>query len=200
MRDDERRTASRATIPTPLSWSVRLGGLLIPVFVGLGLALGVAARAWMRAITVEPEFTVTGTIGIVLGFAFFGLMQAVAAIAAQRPWRPWPRRGARALGVVGLLPLFGAAGAIMAPAVILAGLAVWHPTWPRLVRWLLALVAAANVAAVSVTIVSDVGLSIRALLGVLGLVLLYSCIVWMAGGTFSRPRPAGARTRESRPA
>lgn len=141
----------------------------------------------MRAITVSPEFTVGGTLGIVLGFAFFALLQAVAALAAQRPWRPWPRRGARLLGVIGLLPVFGAAGAVMAPAVLLAGLAVWHPTWPRVLRWILALGAAANVVAVSVTIISGVGLTIRAPIGILGLVLVYSCIVWMAAGTFSRP-------------
>lgn len=175
-------------IRTPLACAARLGALLVPAFLVGGLALGVVARAWMRAITGSPEFTVGGTLGIVLGFAFFAVLQAIAAIAAERPWRPWPRRGTRLLGVIGLLPLFGAAGAVMAPAVLLAGLAVWHPTWPRILRWLLALGAAANVIAVSVTIVSAVGLAIRAPVGILGLAFVYSCIVWMAAGTFAPPQ------------
>jgi hypothetical protein len=175
--------------PTPLSWAARFGTLLTAMFFALGLLLGAVARGWMRVIAVDPEFTVNGTLGIVLGFGFFAFMQSVAALAAQRPWRSWPRRGARLLGAFGLLPLFVAAGAIMAPAVVSAGLAAWHPMWPTVVRGALTLVAVANVVAVSLTITSNFGLSMRSLIGVCGLVLIYGCIVWMAAGTFSRPRP-----------
>jgi len=171
-----------------LSWATNVGFALIPVFLVLGVLLGAVARAWMRCISTDPEFTVSGTLGIVFGFAFFAVMQSVAALAAERPWRDWPRRGARCLGAVGLLPLFVAAGAVMAPAVILAGLALWHPTWPRIIRLTLALLVAVNVVAVSVTITSDLGISIRSFVGVGGLVLIYLCIVWAAAGTFS-PRP-----------
>lgn len=173
---------------TPLSWATKFGYALIPLFLVLGVLLGVVARAWMRFISTDPEFTVGGTLGIVFGFAFFAVMQSFAALAAERPWRDWPRRGARCLGAVGLLPLFVAAGAMMAPAIIRAGLALLHPTWLRIVRWALALVAAANVVSVSVTITSDLGISVRSLVGVCGLVLIYLCIVWAAAGTFS-PRP-----------
>lgn len=173
--------------PTPLTWAARLGRVLVPVFLVLGLTLGACARAWMRLIAAEPEFTMSGTLFIVLGFGFFAVMQSIAALAAARPWRDWPRRGARCLGVVGLLPLFVAAGAMMAPAVVFAGLALWHPSWPRAVRWVLALVALANVVAVSLTIASDFGVSLRSLAGMCGLVGIYGCIVWAAAGTFSRP-------------
>lgn len=177
---------------TPVSWAAHTGALLVPTFVTLGLLLGVVARGWMRFISAEPEFTVSGTLGIVLGFAFFAGMQSVAAIAAARPWRDWPRRGARCLGVVGLLPLFVAAGALMAPAVVLSGLAVWHPTWPRALRWALGLLALANVVAVSLTITASFGVSLRSLLGVAGLVGIYACIVWLAAGTFSSARRSSA--------
>lgn len=176
-----------ARFPTPLTWAARSGAMIIPAFLGLGLALGILARAWMRLVTVDPEFTVGGTLGIVLGFGFFALMQSIAALAAQRPWRPWSRRAARLLGVVGLLPLFVAAGALMAPAVIAAGLAVWHPTWPALARWVLAVVAIADVVAVTSSIASDHGVSARTLAGVVGLMALYGVIVWLAAGTFARP-------------
>ncbi len=178
--------------PTPVSWAARIGALLVPTFVAVGLLLGVVARGWMRFISVEPEFTVSGTLGIVVGFAFFAGMQSVAALAAARPWRDWPRRGARCLGVLGLLPLFVAAGAVMAPAVVLSGLAVWHPRWPRVLRWALGLLALANVVAVSLTITTSFGVSVRSLVGVASLVLIYVCIVWLAAGTFS-PKPESAR-------
>lgn len=178
--------------PTPLSWAARMGYVLVPVFLVLGLLLGVGARAWMRVISTDPEFTTSGTLFIVLGFSFFAAMQSVAALAAQWPWRDWPRRGARCLGVVGLLPLFTAAGGMMAPAVVFAGLALWHPAWPRAIRWVLALLALANLIAVSLTITSDFGVSWRSLVGICGLVLIYSCIVWAAAGTFSRPNSMAA--------
>lgn len=185
-------------IPTPLVWAERLGCALVPVFLALGLLLGASARAWMRLISADPEFTVSGTLFIVLGFSFFAVMQSIAAIAAQRPWRDWPRRGARFLGVVGLLPLFVAAGAMMAPAVIFAGLAVWHPAWPRAIRWVLALIALANVAAVSLMITTDLGVSLRSLVGVCGLLLVYACIVWAAAGTFARPNSTATKATAAR--
>jgi len=183
--------------PTPLSWAERFGIAVVPLFAALGLLLGIAARGWMRLIAVTPEFTISGTLGIVLGFAFFGLMQSIAALASARRWRTWPRRVARLLGVVGLLPLFVAAGAMMAPAVVLAGLAVWHPRWPVVVRGLLAVLTLANVVAVSSTITSDFAMSARSLVGLAGLLLVYACIVWAAAGTFSPPRAPEPPTPEA---
>jgi hypothetical protein len=188
---------SRA-LPTPLSWAARMGYVLVPVFLVLGLLLGASARAWMRIISTDPEFTVSGTLFIVLGFSFFAAMQSVAALAAERPWRDWPRRGARCLGAVGLLPLFMAAGGIMAPAVVFAGLALWHPSWPRVIRWVLGLIVLANLVAVSLTITSDLGVSWRSLVGICGLLLIYGCIVWAAAGTFSRPNSMAANVAPGR--
>ena len=68
-------------LPTPLSWAARLGYVLVPVFLVLGLLLGASARAWMRTISTDPEFTMSGTFFIVLGFTFFAAMQSVAALA-----------------------------------------------------------------------------------------------------------------------
>lgn len=175
-----------------MSWAARMGYALVPVFLLLGLLVGACARAWMRVISTDPEFTTSGTLFIVLGFSFFSTMQSVAALAAERPWRDWPRRGARCMGVAGLLPLFVAAGGTMAPAAVFAGLALWHPSWPRAIRWVLALIALANLVAVSLTITSDLGVSWRSLVGVGGLVLIYGCIVWAAAGTFSRPNSMAA--------
>ena len=73
-----------------------------------------------------------------------------------------------------------AAGGMMAPAVLLAGLALWHPSWPRVIRWVLAVIVLANLVPVSLTITSDFGVSWRSLVGICGLVLIYGCIVWAA--------------------
>lgn len=177
-----------ASHPTPQSWAATVERWLIPIFVLLGLILGVLARAWMRLISVDPEFTWGGTLAIVLSFAFFALTQAVAAMAAQRPWSDWPRRAARLLGLVGILPLFSAAGAVMAPAVLLAGLAVWHPKWPVLIRAVLGALVIAVMLAVAAGILSDFGFSVRSLIAIFGFIVIYGCIIWMAAGTFSSPR------------
>ena len=71
--------------PTPMSWAARMGYFLVPVFLVLGLLLGACARAWMRIISTDPEFTISGSLFIVLGFSFFAAMQSIAALAAQRP-------------------------------------------------------------------------------------------------------------------
>lgn len=186
-----------SALPTPQSLAARAGLLLVPIFLALGLLLGVVARAWMRLIAREPEFTWSGTLAIVLGFAFFAAMQSVAAIASATPWQKWRRRVARALGVIGLLPLFVAAGSLMAPAVVLAGLAVWHPRWPLLIRCALALLVVADLAVASLTITADFGMSARSLMGISGLLVIYSCIVWMAGGTFAPPRSKPMRGEAS---
>lgn len=174
--------------PMALAFWARLG--VVPLFLLLGLLVGVLARGWMRLISTEPEFTWAGTLGIIGGFGFFATMQSIAALASATPWSTWPRRLARCLGLIGLLPLFVAAGAVMAPFVVLAGLATWHPSWPPVVRGTLAALALANLAAVGYSIVSDHGLSLRSALGFAGLVLLYAGIVWAAAGTFAPARPA----------
>jgi small-conductance mechanosensitive channel len=186
--------AFRVPLNTPQLVAQTVGRNIIPLALGTGLALGVTARAWMRLITTEPEFTVGGTLGIVLGFALFAVMQSISALASQRPWRDWPRRGARLLGLMGMLPLMFAAGALMAPTIVLGGLALWHPQWPRPIRWVLGLLVLLNVAVVGEGIASDHGVSARTVLGVCGLLLIYSCIVWATAGTFAPPR---RRVRES---
>ena len=49
-----------------------------------GLTLGIMARAWMRLISENPEFTWNGTIFIVGGFTVFGFTQSVVAVARRR--------------------------------------------------------------------------------------------------------------------
>jgi hypothetical protein len=162
------------------------GWAAVPVAAAAGLIGAIAARAWMRLISTDPEFTWNGSVFIAIGFGIFATAQAIATRA--RSGRPWVRRVARGFGLVAMLPLFVGAGAFMAPTVLLGGLAVWHPGWPRAVRALLALGVLANVVLVVVTIVDDFGASPRSLAGIVGLILVYAGIVWATAGTFA---PAG---------
>jgi hypothetical protein len=52
-----------------------------------GLTLGILARAWMRLISDDPQFTWNGTIFIVGGFTVFGFTQSVVAVGRRRPRR-----------------------------------------------------------------------------------------------------------------
>ncbi|HEX3090737.1 MAG TPA: hypothetical protein VHQ23_18940 [Ilumatobacteraceae bacterium] len=90
-----------------------------------GFGLGVIARAWMRLIAEEPEFTVAGTVSVVLAFTIFGLTQSIAAVARQRALRRRTLTVARIAGVIGFVPLFIGAGALMLPTVVLGLLAIY---------------------------------------------------------------------------
>jgi len=153
-----------------------------------GAALGVAARAWMRLISEDPEFTWSGTLFIIGGFAVFGLAQAVVAQGRGRVRGRGGLSALRALGGVGMLPLFVAAGAIMAPTVIAGGLARSHPAWPRSARAVATGVAALPVASVSYDLVSSFGWGWRSLAGTAGLLAVYAAIIWATGPTL-RPLP-----------
>jgi hypothetical protein len=169
------------TVPAPpRAASALLFGLLS------GFLLGVLARAWMRLITEDPEFTWNGTMFIVIGFTFFGLTQAVATLAARRGRRRWLVRAGRVVGIMGILPLFGAAGAFMAPTVIGGGFAVARPEWTRAARASCLAVAAVPVLLITGDLIDAFGWSLHALAGLVGLLAIYGAVVVLAGATFSR--------------
>ncbi|MEO8266896.1 MAG: hypothetical protein ABI706_15440 [Ilumatobacteraceae bacterium] len=148
-----------------------------------GPALGVIARAWMRLIAEDPDFTWSGTIFIVLAFTIFGITQAIAAVARQRATRRWTLTMARMLGGVGFLPLFVGAGAIMMPTVVGGGFALNRPEWSRLVRGLCMLAAAGPVVLVASQLVGSFGWSLHALAGFVVMLAIYGTII--AATTFS---------------
>ncbi len=154
-----------------------------------GFALGVAARAWMRLISDDPEFTWGGTLFIVLGVTFFATMQSVVAVVRIRARRRWVRGVVRGLGIAAMLPLFMAAGGIMFPTVIGGGLAHARTGWNRWVRALLLVIALAPVVLVTTMIQGDFGWTLHTLAGVLSMIGVYSVIVWATQFSFA-PRPA----------
>jgi len=152
-----------------------------------GFLLGVFARAWMRLISEDPEFSWNGTIFIVAAFTIFGLTQAIVAVGRQRARRRWTRAIVRAIGIIGMAPLFGGAGAFMIPTAVGGGLAFARRGWTPTARWICAGVAMLPVAVITIDLVDAFGFSLHTLLGFLGLVGLYGLVVWMARFTFAAP-------------
>jgi hypothetical protein len=172
-RAEDDRTARPA-------WTV-LAALVVGALAGA--VLGALARAWMRLISTEPEFTWAGSLFIVIAFAVLGLGQAISWTARHRSWRRPGVTVARVAGGVLALPIFGGAGSIMLPTVLFGALAVWRTDWPRWGRVLATLVALPTAVLIAGGIVSELGLGIRALAGLLGFVAIYLVVIVALGPT-----------------
>ncbi len=162
-----------------------------------GFALGSVARVWMRLIAEDPEFTWSGTLFIVLGFAIFGFTQSVAAVTRRRTRRRSTMAAARSMGAVGMLPLFVGAGALMFPTVVGCGLAVARTKWPSPVRSLCLLVAAVPVLYVGRDLVDSFGWSVHAFGGFVMMLAVYAIIIWATRFTFA-PGPQHPESAVSR--
>jgi hypothetical protein len=174
-------SAPRLPIPVAL-----LGGLLG------GVLLGAAARAWMRLISTDHEFTWNGTIFIVLAFTIHGLTQAVARVVRRSTERRSAVTCARVVGFIGTLPLFAAAGGIMFPTVIGGSLARYRTDWSRWLRVLLTLVALVPIGLVTSGLIDDWGWSWRTLTGIVGLLAIYGVVIAEERATLA-PQPDGWR-------
>lgn len=102
-----------------------------PVLTGLvgGAMWGAVLRLWMRFITTRPEFTWSGTLFIISVAAFTGLILGVLWWRRDEGGSPWWRL----LGL-GTFPVFGGAGMIMLPSVLLGAIGMGRTGWNRRVR------------------------------------------------------------------
>ncbi len=150
-----------------------------------GLILGVVARAWMRLISDDPQFTWSGTVFIVGGFTVFGFTQSVVAVVRRRGSRRWTLTIVRVVGIIGLLPLFVGAGALMLPTVVAGGLAKARIEWNNIARWICVAVAAVPVLVVGSGLVGSFGWSLHAAAGFVGMIALYTTIVSATRFTFT---------------
>ena len=94
-----------ATERHPLVWTAVLSGA------GLGLVWGIAARFWMRLISTTPEFSIPGTVAILIISTLFGAWAGLAFVARRRGWRGWRHYVPRSLAVIFFIP-FGIAGGL----------------------------------------------------------------------------------------
>lgn len=143
-------------------------------------------------ISTDPEFTWNGTMFIVLGFTFWGTAQGVATAVRGATRRRWKVTVARGVGFVCTLPLFFAAGAIMAPTVVGGSLARYRTDWVRWARGVLALVAVAPFVLVGLQLHDEWNWGWRWFAGMAGLVAVYAVVVAAERATMS-PQPDGWR-------
>ena len=150
-----------------------------------GALLGVVARLWMRWISTDPEFTWSGTIFIVIGFAIFAANQATVFVLRKKTKSRRLTSIIRGAGVLFSLPIFAAAGAIMFPTVALASIAVWQKTMDKKVR--LALLAISLIIPIMQIwgFISDFGFNFVTLGRALLFVAIYSVAIYIVKPTIS---------------
>ncbi len=170
---------------------IRQGSIAAQLGIGLttGVSLGVAARAFMRLLTEDPEFTWSGTLLIVGIFAVFGLVQSVVAAVRSRTTRQWVTVPTRLIGGLSLVLLGGGPGVLMLPFLWFGALALWQTTWRRWKRATLAALAAANMIGFVGMTLSEEGvdrlLETRALAGFALFAATYAATVWAVGPTLT---------------
>lgn len=160
-----------------------------------GATLGVIARAWMRLISEDPEFSWNGTVFIVAGFSIFGFGQSAVAAARQRPDQGRKLTLLRGFAVLTMAPLFAGGGALMLPTVLGGGLAVARRQWPPLARGLCLPIAAAPVLTVAISLIDSFGWSWRTLGAVALMLDIYATIIWATRFTFSAQQHPHPRRR-----
>ena len=148
-----------------------------------GALLGIVARLWMRWISTDPEFSWSGTIFIVLGFAIFTTNQATVFVLRKKTRSRRITSIIRGTGVLFSLPIFAAAGAIMFPTVALASIAVWQKTMDKKVR--LSLLAISFIIPVMQIwgFISDFGFNFVTLGRALLFVVIYSVVIYIVKPT-----------------
>lgn len=148
-----------------------------------GALLGITARLWMRWISTDPEFSWSGTIFIVLGFAIFTTNQAIVFVLRKKTKSRRATSIIRGAGVLFSLPIFAAAGAIMFPTVALASIAVWQKRMDKKVR--LALIAISLVIPIMQIwgFISDFGFNFVTLGRALLFVVIYSVVIYIVKPT-----------------
>lgn len=142
-----------------------------------GATLGAVARAWMRWISVDHEFSWSGTLAIVVGFTVFAGAQACAAVARIRSTRRATTAAVRATAALLSGGLFGAAGAVMLPTVVFGSIATWRTGLRRVVRLLLGVLALPSVVFVVIGIVEDHGWTFETIAQLLVFASIYAVVV-----------------------
>ena len=161
----------------------------VVVLVGLvaGAATGLAARAWMRLVSADPEFTWSGSIFIVGLFGFAGLTQGIACAVRRRGWGWWTQFPFRVVAGFGALLLGGGAGIVMLPAIVAGALSRARTDWSRPARTVAATVAVVDVVAMFWLLGDDLPVW-RHVTGWLLMIPLYTVVI---GGVAMNLRPLG---------
>lgn len=138
---------------------------------GLGLVWGVAARIWMRLISTEPAFSISGTAAILLIASLFGACVGLAFAARRHGWRQWRHYVPRSLVVTFFLPFGIAGGMPLMLTVLVLTLAVTHSALVGL--WTLTLLV------LLLTVATDVGVPILVALSIPAGAIALSVWKWL---------------------
>lgn len=131
----------------------------------IGLIWGIVARIWMRLVSANPEFSVSGTITILIIATIFGAFAGLTYAARRHGWQGWGHRLPRYLLIFSFLPFSSGAGMPMFLAVLIITLALTNKA--MLSFWVL--VIPINL----VVFATDIGIPIIAAIGITaGAVLL----------------------------
>ena len=130
----------------------------VVVGASLGFGWGLIARIWMRLISTSPEFSVAGTVAILVITTVFGMCTGVAFAARRRGWRRWRHYLPRGLVVFFFIPFGMAGGMPLMLTILLATIAVTQRAvvgiWVVTVLAILAAVAGAVPWAVAVGVLA----------------------------------------------
>lgn len=149
-------------------------GRLLAAAVVAGVAWGVAARAWMRLVTAEAEFTWSGSVFVVIAYAVCLVAQAVAHVAGRRQTR-WRRPLAGVISWIGVLFVAPGPGMATLPGLVAAPIAA-GPTRRPATRVVAAVVLGADL--VLLLLLMREGLAWpRIAAGWVAMVVLYSPLV-----------------------
>lgn len=159
-------------------WLTRIRpSLIIPCGALGGLALGVIARAWMRWISTEPEFSWAGSIFIVSGFTVFFTAHSTVLFAIRKVWsRSW-LNVTRVGAVIFSLGIFVAGGGFMLPTVITLSLATGRTDWRRPIRLVLLMLGLIIPGFIARDIGSDFGYGIATAGRIILFALIYFFVV-----------------------
>lgn len=166
-----------------------------PYHVGVGLArgvgIGIAARAFMRLLAGDPEFTLGGTLFIIGLFTIFGTMQGIVAGTRARTARRRFTAPIRLLGGFSYLVLGLGAGIVMAPFLWTLGPALARRDWHRRIRIGLSAVAALNLIAVIAMQVNEENFEWVHIVAFVLMLATYLAVAWTAGPTFASGNSSG---------
>jgi hypothetical protein len=150
-------------------------GIVVAFAVG-GAVWGAVARAWMRLITEEPEFTWSGTLFIIGLFTVVATVQGCALAVRRRRWPRWAQAPVRVLaGAIALL-LGAGAGMIMLPALVCGPLAIGRTPWRPWIRVTLGVLAAANAVVLLPLFLGELSVA-RSFAGWLAMLVVYGVII-----------------------
>jgi hypothetical protein len=151
----------------------------------IGLIIGIVARAWMRWVSTDPEFSWSGSIFIVGVFTIFFTAQSIVLVLRSSTSSRAKSRVIRAGGLIFTLPLFLGAGGMMLPSVAVASIALWGGIQKKRGRIFLLALSVIVPLIISKDVIRDFGWTFATLGRILLFLLIYASVIFATSPTVS---------------